>query len=122
MLMAGRKKRDARVELREAVAEGYRRLAFGPVGDAVRLMLAEEGEALVGGALDLFNRAEVRRGKGVMELKFVDRLEALDRLARFCREEDRGGEDAFYQALSQGARTFYQGRTGEDKGGGDGGL
>ena len=31
-----------RESLRRTVEEGYRRLAFGPVGDAVRLMLAEE--------------------------------------------------------------------------------
>ena len=43
-----------------------------------------------------------------MELKFADRLEALDRLERLCREESGGGEDAFYQALSQGARGFYR--------------
>ena len=76
-----RKKKNPQKELREAVAEGYRRLAFGPVGDAVRLMLTEEGEWIDCGKLDLFNLAEIKRGKGTMELKFVSRLEALDRLA-----------------------------------------
>ncbi len=106
--MAGKKKRDPREELREAVVEGYRRLAFGGVGDAVRLMMAGEEEALDYWALDLFLVAEMKRGKGTMELKFADRLEALDRLERLCREESGGGEDAFYQALSQGARGFYR--------------
>ena len=102
-----RKKKNPQEELREAVAEGYRRLAFGPVGDAVRLMLTEEGEWIDCGKLDLFNLAEIKRGKGTMELKFVSRLEALDRLAQLCREEP-GGDDAFYQALSQGARGLYR--------------
>ena len=102
-----RKKKNPQKELREAVAEGYRRLAFGPVGDAVRLMLTEEGEWIDCGKLDLFNLAEIKRGKGTMELKFVSRLEALDRLAQLTREEP-GGDDAFYQALSQGARGLYR--------------
>jgi len=114
--MARKRKKDPREELREVVAEGYRRLAFGPVGDAVRLMMAEE-EPLDYGELDLFNLAEMKRGKGTMELKFADRLEALDRLARLCREEyGGGGDDAFYQALSQGARGFYRKA---EEGGGD---
>lgn len=122
--MVRKRKKDPREELREAVAEGYRRLAFGPVGDAVRLMMAEEGTALDYGALDLFNLAEIKRGKGTVELKFVDRLEALDRLAQLCREEYGGGDNAFYQALSQGAKGFYQRageRNGEDHGGCGGG-
>ena len=117
--MARRKKQTPREELREAVAEGYRRLAFGPAGDAVRLMLAEEGDWMDWGALDLFNVAEMKRGKGTTEVKFVSRLEALDRLAQLCREESDGGEDAFYRALCQGARTFYRGKEGEDGGAGE---
>ena len=73
----------------------------------MRLMLTEEGEWIDCGNLDLFNLAEIKRGKGTMELKFVSRLEALDRLAQLCREEP-GGDDAFYQALSQGARGLYR--------------
>ncbi len=110
--MSGRKKRTPWEELREAVAEGYRRLAFGPVG---RLMMAEEGEAINYGELDLFGVAEMKRGKGTMEVKLASRLEALDRLAQLCREEHGGGEDAFYKALSQGARELYH-REGERDG------
>jgi hypothetical protein len=115
MEMSGRKKRTPWEELREAVAEGYRRLAFGPVGDVVRLMMAEEGEAINYGELDLFGVAEMKRGKGTMEVKLASRLEALDRLAQLCREEHGGGEDAFYKALSQGARELYH-REGERDG------
>ena len=115
MEMSGRKKRTPWEELREAVAEGYRRLAFGPVGDVVRLMMAEEGEAINNVELDLFGVAEMKRGKGTMEVKLASRLEALDRLAQLCREEHGGGEDAFYKALSQGARELYH-REGERDG------
>lgn len=93
-------------KLWKAVEEGYRRLAFGPVGDAVKLMMAEEGQWLDYDQLDLQNVAELRRGKGTVEVKFFSRLEALDRLAQLAREES-GGEDSFYAALSAGARRYY---------------
>ena len=92
-----------RESLRRTVEEGYRRLAFGPVGDAVRLMLAEEGDWVDYPHLDLFNVAELRRGKGTMEMKFVSRLEALE----------SGGLESFCAALGQGARALYQGKEGE---------
>ena len=63
--------------------------------------------------LDLFNVAELRRCKGTMEMKFVSRLEALDRLAQLAREEESGGLESFCAALGQGARALYQGKEGE---------
>lgn len=116
-----RKKKDVTPEeLRRTVVEGYQKLALGPVGDAVRLMMAEEGDWLDYQKLDLMNLAEVRRGKGSIELKFFDRLAALDRLAQLAREEESQGLDRFCAALSQGARELYRQREegGED---GDGG-
>jgi len=114
-----RKKETPREELRRTVVEGYRKLALGPVGDAVKLMMAEEGERLDYAGLDLLNLAEMRRGKGVIELKFFDRLEALDRLAQLAREEESGGLDRFCAALSQGAKELY--RKEREEGGDDGG-
>lgn len=105
----GRRKKDATPdELRRTVVDGYRKLALGPVGDAVRLMMAEEGDWLDYEKLDLMNLAEVKRGKGVIELKFFDRLEALDRLAQLAKEEENQGLDRFCAALSQGARELYR--------------
>lgn len=104
-----RKKKDITPgELRRIVAEGYRKLALGPVGDAVKLLMAGEGDRLDYGELDLMNLAEVRRGKGVIELRFFDRLAALDRLAQLAREEESQGMDRFCAALSQGARELYR--------------
>lgn len=119
-----RKGESEQQALRRAVVEGYQKLAFGPVGDAVRLMLAEEGDWLDYQGLDLFNLAELKRGKGTMEMKFVNRLEALDRLAQLAREEERGGIERFCAALSQGARELYgeqESGAGTGEGGRDGG-
>lgn len=101
-------------KLRKAVEEGYRRLAFGPVGDAVKLMMAGEDRELDYEELDLQNVAEIKRGKGTVEVKFFDRLEALDRLAQLAREET-GGTDSFYAALSAGARRYYGGPQGAER-------
>ena len=90
------------------MAEGYRRLAFGPVGDAVKLMMAEEGQGLDYSQLDLQNVAELKRGKGTVEVRFFSRLEALDRLAQLTREEPEE-EDRFYAALRAGAKRCYSG-------------
>ncbi len=117
MTMAQKKRtKDSRAQLRELAAEGYKRLAFGPVGDAVRLLLAEEGEYLNCDGLDLFCLTEIKRGKGTMEVKLASRLEALDRLAALAREEEGGGDDAFYAALSQGAKGFYHREEAQDGG------
>ena len=89
------------------VEEGYRRLAFGPVGDAVRLAFWEEGDPLNPESLDLFNVSEIRRVKGGVEVRFYDRLAALDRLRQIQREEDRR-ETGFYDALLQSARALEE--------------
>ena len=113
-----RKKETTPDELRRTVVDGYRKLALGPVGDAVRLMMAEDGDWLDYQKLDLMNLAEVKRGKGVIELKFFDRLAALDRLAQLAKEDEGQGLDRFCAALSQGAKELYQKEGGEDGGGG----
>ena len=43
-------------------------------------------------------------------------MEALDRLAALAREEEGGGDDAFYAALSQGAKGFYHREEAQDGG------
>ena len=61
--------------------EGYRRLAFGPVTDAVRLMFPTEDETPPLEEMDLYNISKISQAKGGLEITFFDRLEALDRLA-----------------------------------------
>ena len=60
--------------------EGYRRLAFGPVTDAVRLMFPTEDETPPLEEMDLYNISKISQAKGGLEITFFDRLEALDRL------------------------------------------
>ena len=84
----------------DEIARGYERIAFGGVGDAVRLLFCgEEPPALDG--MDLFLISEIRRPKGGgLEIKFFDRLRALQCLENMARTHGTAG---IYQALEAGA-------------------
>lgn len=83
-------------------ASGLRRIAFGSVADAVRLML-EGGENLNLDALDLFCVSEIKMPKGGgMEIKFFDRIKALERLSAL-NEPTAGAVNPFVEALQKGA-------------------
>lgn len=88
---------------------GYRRLAFGSVADAVKLLLAQEtGEVLDPETLDLFSVSELKRPKGGgLEIKFFDRQKALDRLAAL-EGENADGALPFYRALERSAAAICE--------------
>lgn len=100
-LKAGQKNGTAKIE---ALA-GLRRLAFGRINDALALLQDDPGE-ISAERLDLFNVAEIKRPKGGgLEIKFFDRLEALERLAEL---EDRAAgtssADSFFSALQKSSK------------------
>lgn len=86
-------------------ASGFRRLAFGGICDAVKLVLGGEFSDEELEKLDLFNISEIKKPKdGCMEIKFFDRVKALENLARLSEAE--GDPDAaipFYRALEESA-------------------
>lgn len=89
------------------VCEGLRRLAFGDIRDAVTLLYEPE-ENIISKLpeLDLFNISEIKRVKGGgMEIKFFDRLKALDKLREMVQESDTQSGASFYAALEKGAAT-----------------
>ena len=101
-------KESVRVEierLEQQIRDGYRRLAFGPVTDAVKLLFLEEAPSP--GQLeemDLFPITEIKRPRtGGIEMKFCDRLKALEKLAQLEAQENGA---SFYQALESGARAL----------------
>lgn len=80
---------------------GYERLAFGNVSDAVKLLSTVNPETLPLDEMDFFNVSEIRRLKdGAMEIKFFDRIKAIEKL-----EELSGGNSSgavpFYKALEK---------------------
>ena len=81
---------------------GYERLAFGSVSDAVKLIFSENPNNLNLDNFDLFNISEIKRPKdGSMEIKFFDRLKALEKLESLCNTNDKS--TPFYRALEESA-------------------
>lgn len=111
-LLAKKEIRQKITELeKEAVADeslvsaGLQRLAFGSCADAVKLILsAGQNSSPDIDSLDLFNVAEIKFtcGKG-MEIKFFDRLKALEKLAEISQSGKETGAFSFYEALERSA-------------------
>ena len=74
-------KRNKKPLDREQLLEQMRALACAKVNDAVKLAYLPEEERESIGRLDLAALTEFRRsGAGTVELKFTDRMKALERL------------------------------------------
>lgn len=86
------------------IAQGYVRLAFGCVSDAIKLLYAEDNEKEKIEEMDLFNISEIKRKKGGdIEIKFFDRLKALERLQQLCDEKDPLTGTSLYSAIASSA-------------------
>ena len=91
---------------RAELIAGYRRLAFGSVADAVKLLFHDGGEPLDPETLDLFAVSDLKRPKGGgLEIKFFDRQRALERLEALV-SGDADGALPFYRALERSAALF----------------
>ena len=98
------------------VSEGLRRLAFGEIRDAVSLLFESEDDIIEKlPKLDLFNISEIKRVKGGgMEIKFFDRLKALDKLGQVISTTDKSQAKSFYEALENStgkAENAYEGNS-----------
>lgn len=97
----------------KSVRVGLERLAFGPIADAVTLLCAEDAASVDIQSLDLFSVAEIKRPKGGgFEIKFFDRLKALERLALMDEKTGSQGAVPFYRAIEQGVLAL----SGQDEG------
>lgn len=85
---------------REDVTRRLAELAFGKPNDCVRLAL-EEVQDLE--KLDLSLLSEIKRSeKGMVEIKLIDRLRALEQLAQSAGEE-KADVEGFLRALQSAA-------------------
>lgn len=98
LLKKGRKRSSSEAE----VLRGLRRLAFGRTNDALELLKDDPGD-VDPQALDLYNVSEIKRVKGGgVEIKFFDRLEALERLGEIeTKESDAERADAVFRGLAR---------------------
>lgn len=98
------------VSLREVVS-GYRKLAFGSAADAFSLLISGRDEFTPEEIekLDLANVAEIKRPKGGgMEIKFFDRLKALEKLQELTASDGRDDAPAFYDAIEKSAAALKE--------------
>ena len=101
-------KENAKNNLNEQAISGFKRLAFGSIADAVSLMFLDgEPSPRALEEMDLFCVSEIKKPRdGALEIKFFDRLEALERLAELSERNDTESSVPFYQAIEQGARAI----------------
>lgn len=89
----------------QLISAGLQRLAFGSITDAVKLILSSRDNISPDiDSLDLFNVSEIKftSGKG-MEIKFFDRLKALEKLSELSTDDGSDGMLSFYQAIEKSA-------------------
>lgn len=93
---------EKKITLKHKATTGYERLAFGNISDSIKLLFCENISAKDLEKMDLFNIAEIRKPReGAMEIKFFDRLKALEKLEEIdANAKDEGS--AFYKALEKG--------------------
>lgn len=89
----------------EEVISGYRQLAFGSVADALKLIYYDEQpDKYELENLELFNVSEIKKPKGGgIEIKFFDRLKALEHLEALSSGKDDDSALPFYLALEKSA-------------------
>ena len=90
------------------IAAGYARLAFGCVSDAVSLALSPESERTNLEEMDLFAVSEIKCGKNGVEIKFFDRLKALEKLEALTASRESDTAKELFTAIGQGASALRE--------------
>ncbi|WP_052446640.1 terminase small subunit [Candidatus Soleaferrea massiliensis] len=93
--------------VRQQVEAGLRRIAFGCVTDAFKLVCAYQGETPVDlDGLDLYNVSEIKdSGKG-LEIRFFDRMKALEMLSNLEQSRQQNEAGPLYEALERSAQAL----------------
>ena len=93
-------KRNKKPLDREQLLEQMRALACAKVNDAVKLAYLPEEEREAIGKLDLSALIEFRRsGAGTVELKFADRMKALERLLEMSGPSGEEQLDSLFRRM-----------------------
>lgn len=96
--------RQREKSLANMASVGYQRLAFGNIADAVSLLYMENPSRADLNEMDLFLVSEIKRPKdGSMEIKFFDRLKALEKLE--SKQEEENGVQSLFDAIDEGAKS-----------------
>ncbi len=95
---------DNKLKLMKSLAVlGYEHLAFGGVSDCISLISQENITDSRLKNMDLFLISEIKKPKdGAIEIKFFDRLKALEKLESASNIDEKGSLP-FYEALERSA-------------------
>ena len=89
------------------IIAGYRRLAFGCVTDAVKLIFSDEINEEQLEQLDLFSVSDIKKQRGgAIEIKFFDRLKALEKLENLVSIQTQNSASSLYSAIEKGAKAL----------------
>lgn len=97
---------EKKSHLRQKLLSGVLRLSFGSINDVVKLVLRQdELTDQVIDQLDFFSVSELKKQRdGGFEIKFFDRLQALEKLEDILsREEQTDTASEFYHILASSA-------------------
>ena len=90
--------------LPQLAAAGYYRMAFGGVADALKLLYTEHPSDEQLSEMDLFMISEIKKPKdGMLEIKFFDRLKALEKLGG--QQDESAGVAGLFDAIGRGAQS-----------------
>ncbi len=89
----------------QEISGGYRLLAFGDCTDAFRLLFCDETpEESELEKMNLLNISEIKRPKnGGIEIKFFDRLKALEKLGEMSQGSENDSVLPFYDVIDRSA-------------------
>lgn len=108
------KLREQKINTAEIVA-GLKRIAFGSVGDSVKLLFGQDFNLQNFEELDLFNVSEIKRGaNGTIEVKFFDRQRALEKLLEVSFTENTEQGSSFLDAILKGSRALKEVESGDE--------
>ena len=94
---------------------GYERLAFGEILDCIKLMFIKDINDNQLNDMNLFNVSEIKRFKdGTIEIKFFDRMKALEKLEQIESKKSNNETLPFYSALENGIRNLVTKNKDED--------
>ena len=79
-------------------------MAFGCFADAVSLLFKDEISPEEIKQMDLYNISDIKRKKGGdIEIKFFDRLKALEHLQQISCQEEKDPAVSLFSAIEKGA-------------------
>lgn len=91
----------------DEVKAGLRRLAFGSACDCVKILFKDDISDDELETLDLFNISEIKKAKnGSIEIKFFDRLKALEHLSVCENTRSENSAQPFFEAIRKGANAI----------------